>query len=280
MEKVNNLLNNDLVKNGLSSVKENYNKASSYLFNENPSILAQTIVGILVCLLVSFILYTVKTIVARIKSIDESSPWIIKDMKDARRVYKVPQNPNLDGSLPLRRSLNEDSGIEFSYVLWILVDDWTYRSGQWKHVFHKGNADSWPNRAPGVWLHPNENKIRVYMNTYNNIGEYVDIDNVPISKWVHLAVILKDSYLDVYVDGFLKKRLQLSGIPKQNFGDLWINANGGFSGYLSRMKYYDYAISFAQLDDSLRYGPSRLMPKEAGVAVTPPYLYSGYWSQN
>ena len=58
-----------------------------------------------------------------------------------------------------------------------------YKVGEWKHVFHKGNKTSFPNRAP-VWIHPNNNALRIYMNTYDNPLEYVDIDNIP-RKWFH-----------------------------------------------------------------------------------------------
>ncbi len=34
-------------------------------------------------------------------------------------------------------------------------------------------------REPGVWIHPEQNTIRVYMNTQENPLEYVDIENVP-----------------------------------------------------------------------------------------------------
>lgn len=272
----------------LATIQENlsskYSKGKEvtmgFFFNENPSFLPQVLLGLLICFVLFLVIKFVTTAVTKIQSVWSGSPWIVKDIKDARHVLNIPQNPKLPGSLPLRRSLNEEAGIEFSYVMWLFVDDWSYKQNQWKHVFHKGNIDSWPNRAPGVWLHPNENKIRVYMNTFKNISEYVDIDNIPISKWINLAVILKDNNVDVYVDGFLKKRLQLSGIPKQNFGDLWVNANGGFSGYVSRMKYYDYAISFAQLDNIVQLGPSLTLPKPSGLNVLPPYLYTGYWTQN
>ena len=73
--------------------------------------------------------------------------------------------------------------MEFTFSTWIFVEDYEYRKGKWKHVFHKGNASSWPNRCPGVWLHPNDNALRVYLNTYNDVSNHVDIDNIPIAKW-------------------------------------------------------------------------------------------------
>ena len=62
------------------------------------------------------------------------------------------------------------------------IDNWDYKTGVWKHVFHKGNDDSWPDRAPGVWIHPDKNALRVYMNTYKKINEYLDIPNIPIKN--------------------------------------------------------------------------------------------------
>ena len=61
------------------------------------------------------------------------------------------------------------------------------------------------------------------MNTLNNILEYVEVDNIPIKRWVHMAIVLNGTYLDVYVNGYLRKRHELSGVAKQNFGDLWLN---------------------------------------------------------
>ena len=41
--------------------------------------------------------------------------------------------------------------------------------------------------------------------------------------------------LDVFINGFLKKQLILNGIPKQNYGDVYINSFGGYDGFLSEL---------------------------------------------
>ena len=43
------------------------------------------------------------------------------------------------------------------------------------------------------------------MNTFDNILEYVDIENIPIKRWVHMAIILNGKYFDIYVNGYLRK---------------------------------------------------------------------------
>lgn len=255
-----------------------YKEAHDYLFDPAPSMLTQVIWAFIICFLLFSAVTLIRYLITSINNLTKSSPWIVPDIKDARQSLILQQNPNLGGT-QLRRSLNESDGIEFTYVMWMYVDDWTYKQGQWKHVFHKGNTDSWPNRSPGVWLHPNNNAIRVYMNSYNKINDYVDIDDIPVMKWFDLAIILRENNLDVYINGYLKKRLTLSGIPKQNFGNLFVNSNGGFSGYISKMRYFDYAISFSQLEEHIASSPSRNLPRAASIDSLPPYLYSGYWSQ-
>ena len=162
-----------------------------------------------------------------------------------------------------------------SYQLWFVVDDFTYKKGEWKHLFHKGNSSSYPNRAPGVWIHPDTNTIRVYMNTQDSILEHLDIDNIPLRKWVHMAIVVRNKNLSVYINGYLKAEKNLSSLPRQNNGDFWMNMYGGFEGFMSKIRYHNYAIEFAEIDQAIRDGPSSSSCIETGEA--PPYLDNDWW---
>lgn len=233
------------------------------------------IIGIIAILL---IFKFIEAVYNRFKSNTVGAPFLVPKTKDAKKDLIISQDPRLESSIPLRRSLNEQEGLEFSYVWWMYIEDFEYKKGSWKHVFHKGNSNSWPNRAPGVWLHPNINKMRIYMNSYKKIANYVDIDNIPVGKWFSCGVVVTQNYLDVYINGYLKSRLALEGIPKQNFGDVYINAFGGFNGYLSRMRYYDYAIPFHTLQTHNEIGPDMKLPYEN--RQMPPYLTPYWWANN
>ena len=213
-----------------------------------------------------------------VRNYKKGSPYIVDGTKDARRRLVISQDPNKQGSINLPRSINEQGGIEFSYSSWLFIDNYSYKLGQWKHIFHKGNETSWPLRAPGVWLHPSKNALRVYMNSYNEISEYTDIDNIPINKWFCMMIIVKGQTLDCYINGNLSKSLKLTGIPKQNYGDVYINAFGGFSGYLSRLRYYDYALNYSDIDGVIKLGPSMVPCAETGER--PPYLTPNWWTNN
>lgn len=242
------------------------------------NIVVQLGVVIALSLVVIFIIHTFFMILKRLDNFRKGSPILIKTIKDAKQRKVIKQNgPKSKGYIGtlLRRSRNENGGIEFTYRLWFYIDDWTYKYGSWKHMFHKGNYDSWPNRAPGVWLHPTKNIMRVYMNTYNKIAEHVDVPNIPIKKWVHLAIICKSRNLNIYINGQLRTKLKLQSLPKQNYGDLFINAFGGFSGYMSKMVYHDFALPVVKLRKEIPEGPSTAPCP--GTDITPPYLATNWW---
>ena len=140
---------------------------------------------------------------------------------------------------------------------------------------YKGNKTSHPNRAPGIFIHPDKNSLRIYMNTLENILEYVDIDNIPIKRWVHMAIVLNGKHLDIYINGYLKTRHLLNGTPKQNFGDLYLNMFGGFEGYMCRMRYHRRALKYNEIESQVKKGPSKEACSDSGSP--PPYLDDNWW---
>ena len=112
-------------------------------------------------------------------------------------------------------------------------------------------------------------------NDDNNIVESVSIDNIPINNWVNIVVAVRQHNLDVYINGILAKRKLLQYLPKQNSGDLHINANGGFNGYVSNIRYFSYYITEGELFKFVRTGPSSLPP--ANTIAKPPYLTERWW---
>ena len=236
-------------------------------------------------------LFLLKFIVIKYYNSVNRAPYLIKGTKTGKHSVIIQQDPNSINYIPIKRSENQD-GMEFSYSFWMLIMDVSYRPGQWKHIFHKGGSTSYPNRAPGVWLHPTKNSIRVYMNTFNNPLEYVDIDNIPVKKWVCVQVILqnvnshvdepkdfvekeRNHVLDVYINGTVKKSKILDSIPKQNNGDLWVNLFGGFDGYLSKLRYYDEALQYEEIQEIVKEGPSKIITADTGEL--PPYLDNDWW---
>lgn len=253
-----------LSRKGISSVS-NMTGGNTYV-----QLLKIVLIAGLVYLIIYLIAKTVRS--SYINKIN--NPYIIKDTKNCKNSLTIVQDPNKEGSITLYRSDNKD-GAEFTYSCWLMIDNLEYQYGKWKHVFHKGNKSSYPNRAPGVWIHPETNALRIYMNTFDDILDYIDIENLPIKKWFCLVIVLNHQYLDVYINGYLKKRKELTSLPRQNYGNLWINLFGGFEGYISRFRYFNYAIDSKKIMKIVRKGPSKSKCAETGQ--TPPYLDDGWW---
>lgn len=220
------------------------------------------------------ILWVIKYLYTQYESSIINAPFLLSGTKNAKHGLVISQDPKSTNYIPIIPSEGQN-GIEFSYSFWLEIEDFTYKNGQWKHVFHKGNASSYPNRAPGVWIHPNSNALRIYMNTQEKILEYVDIDNIPTRKWLHIVVVLRNKILDVYVNGYLKVRKELGSIPRQNNGDFWVNMFGGFEGYLSNIQYFNQAISFDAIQTILKSGPSSDSCMDTGEK--PPYMDNNWW---
>ena len=240
-----------------------------------PSVVNQLLL-VIVAVVIFLILYQiVQMIIQQVQSTVVGKPYLVYATKDAKTAITIYQDPRKDGSIPLRRSLNEQDGLEFSYSWWTFIEDYDYKQGEWKNVFFKGNSTSWPSRAPGVWLAPYENTMVFYMNSYKDIRNELSISNIPVSKWFHTTLIVEQDAMSVYINGYLKDRKPLNGIAKQNFGNVYINAFGGFSGLLSRMRYYDYAVPLSQVQADVKYGPDMMLPY--AERQKPPYLTPYWW---
>ncbi len=117
----------------------------------------------------------------------------------------IPQNPEDPETVILYRSDNEDEGIEFTYNYWMLIDNYEYKTNEWKHILHKGNKEGTPNMCPGFWLHPNKNSMRVYFNTMKNMKEYFDIDNMPLKKWICVTLTVKQRVVECFYQWYVEK---------------------------------------------------------------------------
>ncbi len=197
----------------------------------------------------------------------------IDGMQSANQMKRFIQDPVQDGSKTILRSKNEDQGIEFTWSVWMYVEDITTGAGKYRHVFHKGDNPErvgddgkiYPNNAPGLYLAPNTNNLYVVMNTYNNYNEEIMIPGIPLQKWVNVVIRVKNITMDVYVNGTISQSVLLDGVPKQNFGDVWLCANGGFGGYVSNLWYYSHALGASQIATIARNGPSRKMLGAQGM---------------
>lgn len=220
-----------------------------------------------------------------------SSPKLINGMVDAKQLLVIPQDPSAEGSITIDRSVNANEGIEFTWSVWIFIDDLTYNSGRYRCVFYKGNdfaknpengdketqGLNFPNNAPGLYISPNTNSLVVLMNTFNVINEEIRINDIPLNKWVNVILRCQNNTLDVYINGTIVKSHHLHGVPKQNYGDVYVAPNGGFSGYISNLWYYNYALGTSEIASIANKGANTYMRGSNSLNIRRPNYLSLRW---
>jgi hypothetical protein len=116
------------------------------------------------------------------------------------------------------------------------------------------------------------------MNTFDNITEEVEINDIPMNKWINLAIRVENNKMDIYVNGTIVLRHIFKSIPKQNYGDVYVNMNHGFNGLLSDLWYHDYALSGTQIEQIVDAGPDMTM--DDNTSVFPNYFSLNWFFEN
>ena len=200
------------------------------------------------------------------------SPHLIDGMVNASQMIVFHQDPSNNDSRTIYRSVNENDGIEFTWSVWIFIDNLQTNSGIYKHIFSKGNSNLkgngliYPNNAPGLYIAPNTNSLVVMMNTFKVINEEIIIPDIPLNKWVNVIIRCQNTSLDVYINGTITRSVNLVGVPKQNYGDVYVAMNGGFAGNISNLWYYNYALGTSDIQRISANGPNTKMIGNSGIS--------------
>jgi hypothetical protein len=150
---------------------------------------------------------------------------------------------------------NPNNSNNFTFSVWMYINDWNYKYGEVKTVFGRMTSGSTTSTSvdgvsgtgpcPLVSLGAMANNLDIYLSTFSgnsnssSAPHKCSIPNVPIQKWVNLLVSVYGKTMDVYIDGKLVKTCVLPGIPQvNNNANVYVTPNGGFSGYTSKLQYF------------------------------------------
>lgn len=223
---------------------------------------------------------------------------LINGMVKGNELMVIEQNPNQYKNI-VTRSVNESGGVEFSYSMWLYIEN--INKSNYQCIFYKGDQpndlarqqqeqereqeqkeretkgeqrndnnmnrkednntlfNDFSNCCPGLFLQPNKNTIQLVMNSYNMIGETITVDNLPLNKWVNLIITVQQKTVHIYVNGSIAASHTLHGLPKQNFGNIYVGQAGGYDGYLSNLYYYDHSLSLGEIGKLVKQGANTSM---------------------
>lgn len=233
------------------------------------------------------------------------SPIILKGMTNGRNYMKINVNPTKKDPKPIFRSINQNQGLEFTWSTWLFVENvFSDSNDMYQRVFAKGGDEDIDhemlvggrsvnnqlvNVTPGLFLESNTNKLVFVMNTYDESlessdiempYEIIEVENIPIQKWVCCTIRVQNKTVDVYVNGILTKRVNMKKIPKQNYGNIHVGGHSdGFNGYISSLRYFDHAVGNGKIQDILQAGPNLKMIGSEMTDTNPPYLSMKWYLQ-
>jgi hypothetical protein len=120
-----------------------------------------------------------------------NGPTALSNFQDAKTELIIPPS-----SLPAGVNVN------FSYSVWLYIDDWSYRYGSEKIIFCRGNKKL----MPGLILSPIENNAVIKMAMIGTDEMFsCTVQDIPIQKWTNMIISLNNRSLDTYVNGKLVK---------------------------------------------------------------------------
>ena len=258
----------------------------------NSNTLVAKVVFILLVLIIFIFLMRFAVTLLHTLFAPKKNPIIIPGRFSGTKLQTISVNPNNDEGKPILRSANQDMGLEFTYSTWLYIKDdnfVNYKAGEKKHIFNKGSSakgsgvaggklnEMAPQNAPGLYLDGNVNKLLVVMQTYDDVGEIIEIPDIPLEKWLNIVIRIENRHLDVYVNGTIVVRHEMESVPKQNNGNIHVQENGGFMGEQSSLRYFNRALTSLEIQRLVQKGPN--MSSGGVESPFPPYL-SMRWFTN
>ena len=282
-ENVNNA--SEYVKDSMSSFEDSDLVGSSGEFLKSNSLIAKF--SFLILVLIGFmILLNLGIRIIGFFMKPNTSPKLINGTMNGANEVVISQDPKNSQAIPVLRSDNQNKGIEFTWSLWMYIND-VAKTPRYSNVFNKGNASynengiASVNNGPGLYIDNENNDLVIVMNTVdvNDYEEIIVIKDVPLRKWFHCIIRIENTALDVYINGAIVSRAVLQDVPKQNYENVNVCKNGGFNGNLSDLQYFDKAISIFQINNIVAWGRNTSSANEnaSGDASGFPYYLSNLW---
>ena len=183
---------------------------------------------------------------------------IANKLFSSKKELSVLQDGNVEKIIP-SNEFERSYSSNYSYSIWVYVDDWNYKYGQEKIILAKLDADK--NPCPKISLGAFQNDLTVSLQTFPINGGSssqtfnCSVSNVPIQSWVNVLVSVTGRTLDIYLDGKLVKTCVMPGLAKiQQSEPLVITPSGGFSGYTANIQYFPNASNPQQAWNIYRNG--------------------------
>lgn len=206
----------------------------------------------------------------------DRNPVLVAGRLSGRSEVTISQDPKKTSAVLVSRSNDASTGAEFSWAVWLFLDPPAPDASgggsggrdpsAFGTVFVKGSGEPDAktqvnsSNGPGMYVRTDATtgatELGVAMDTMANaVPDWIRVPNMPLRKWVHVVVRLKNMRLQVYVNASVAASHTLSAFARQNYYALHVCPNGGFPGELADLRYFDHAVSALRMRALLATGP-------------------------
>jgi hypothetical protein len=151
---------------------------------------------------------------------------------------------NTRGTIPYAPGFtwgNDDD--DFTVAYWLYVE--AGPNGRWRNLFHKSVSDTPPDgRTSAAWLFPTSMALTSQVSTTSSWGDGVNLPEIPLMQWVHVADVKRGRERQVFVNGASLLTTAVSP-TLGNRGPLLLGGDpphGGFAGRLDDFRVYRRAL--------------------------------------
>jgi len=135
------------------------------------------------------------------------------------------------------------SNANFSAAFWLNLQEGA--TGVWRSLIHKGSLNE--ERTFSIWMRPESNALHARVSTTAGWDQGIEATS-PIStnKWLHVACVMEDGHLKVYLDGRLDRDEPIPSEIVANSGQLSVGDDDwtwGTRCSLDDLRIYDRALS-------------------------------------
>lgn len=143
---------------------------------------------------------------------------------------------------------NSKQSAELSTFCWLYINDINRdKTKSHSHIFTKGVPKLLQKKhCPSVWLDSGKNDLLIYVSN-KHFNDIIRLPDIPIKKWLSLAIVIQGVMLNVYMNGQLYISKTLRDQPLINTGDLHICKMGGFDGVISSLGMYSSALEIKHI---------------------------------
>jgi hypothetical protein len=274
-------------------------------FLDSNGIIAKVVFLIMVVIIFVFLFYIIVSLIGYFSAPSENPLLINGQMNGNNGQIIIPQNPANKGSKTIIRSNNEDTGIEFTWSVWLQYTGQSTSGTSspstitYSPVFVKGDCSLTTsnntsfcsvNHGPGLYFYVTDSiHLAVLMDTVstpaskmtiNDSTQIIDISNLPVNQYFHLGIRCQGVNIDTYINGTIIKRQNLGNVPKQNFYDVFVCPKNGFPGYLSNLQYFSRALTVVELNTIYQSGPNKKQLVQTGSNGLNVTALSTQWFNN